>query len=63
MCSRRVLVMEFVEGEDPDFQRSGLEPRRLGQLGFRIMLKMVFSDGFVHADLHPGNILVTPTGK
>jgi len=64
MCSRRVLVMEFVEGvKILDFQRSGLEPRRLGQLGFRIMLKMVFSDGFVHADLHPGNILVTPAGK
>lgn len=64
MCSRRVLVMEFVEGvKILDFQRSGLEPRRLGQLGFRIMLKMVFSDGFVHADLHPGNILVTPSGK
>ena len=64
LCSKRVLVMEFIEGvKILDFQRSGLEPRRLGQLGFRIMLKMVFSDGFVHADLHPGNILVTPSGK
>ncbi len=64
LCSRRVLVMEFVEGvKILDFQRSGLDPRRLGQLGFRIMLKMVFADGFVHADLHPGNILVTPAGK
>lgn len=64
LCSKRVLVMEFIEGvKILDFQRSGLEPRRLGQLGFRIMLKMVFSDGFVHADLHPGNILVTPAGK
>lgn len=64
LCSKRVLVMEFIEGvKILDFQRSGLEPRRLGQLGFRIMLKMVFADGFVHADLHPGNILVTPAGK
>jgi ubiquinone biosynthesis protein len=64
LCSRRVLVMEFVEGvKILDFQRSGLDPRRLGQLGFRSMLKMVFADGFVHADLHPGNILVTPAGK
>ena len=23
------------------------------------MLKMVFEDGFVHADLHPGNIFIT----
>jgi ubiquinone biosynthesis protein len=64
LCSKRVLVMEFIEGEKIlHFGRSGLEPRRLGQLGFRVMLKMVFADGFVHADLHPGNILVTPDGR
>jgi ubiquinone biosynthesis protein len=64
LCSRRVLVMEFIEGvKILDFKRSGAEPRRLGKLGFRLMLQMVFADGFVHADLHPGNILVTPEGK
>ena len=64
LCSKRVLVMAFIEGvKILDFKRSGLEPSRLGRLGFRIMLKMVFSDGFVHADLHPGNILVTPSGQ
>ena len=64
LCSKRVLVMEFIEGEKIlHFGKNGLEPRRLGQLGFRIMLKMVFADGFVHADLHPGNILVTAEGK
>ena len=64
LCSRRVLVMEFIDGvKILDFKRSGAEPRRLGKLGFRLMLQMVFADGFVHADLHPGNILVTPEGK
>ncbi len=65
LCSRRVLVMEFIEGvKILDFKRlGGTEPRRLGKLGFRLMLQMVFADGFVHADLHPGNILVTPAGK
>ena len=58
LCSRRVLVMEFIDGvKILDFKRSGVEPRRLGLLGFRVMLKMIFADGFVHADLHPGNIL------
>lgn len=64
LCSRRVLVMEFIEGvKILDFKRSGVEPRRLGLLGFRVMLKMIFADGFVHADLHPGNILVTRDGR
>ncbi len=64
LCSRRVLVMEFIEGTKIlSMGRSGQESRLLGQIGFRIMLKMVFADGFVHADLHPGNILVTPEGK
>jgi ubiquinone biosynthesis protein len=64
LCSKRVLVMEFIHGNKIlSAGNSGLKPRRLGQLGFRIMLKMVFADGFVHADLHPGNILVTPEGK
>jgi ubiquinone biosynthesis protein len=64
LCSERVLVMEFIEGvKILDFKRSGAEPRRLGKIGFRVMLQMVFADGFVHADLHPGNILVTPAGQ
>jgi ubiquinone biosynthesis protein len=64
LCSKRVLVMEFIDGvKILDFKRSGAEPRRLGKIGFRVMLQMVFADGFVHADLHPGNILVTPAGQ
>lgn len=64
LSSRRILTMTFIEGKkvleattDPG------ERTRLAQIGFRILLKMVFADGFVHADLHPGNILVTPAGK
>lgn len=64
LCSKRVLVMEFIDGVKVlDFKRSGQDPRRLGLLGFRVMLKMIFADGFVHADLHPGNILVTRDGR
>lgn len=64
LCSRRILTMTFIEGpkvleatEDPEARA------RLARIGFRILLQMVFEDGLVHADLHPGNILVTREGK
>jgi ubiquinone biosynthesis protein len=65
LCSRRVLVMEFVRGvkvlDAP--ARQDADPTRLARIGFRTLLQMVFSDGFVHADLHPGNILVDERGR
>lgn len=64
LCSRRVLTMDFIEGKKIlDCPGSQAERRALGELGFRVMLKMIFADGFVHADLHPGNLLVTPRGQ
>jgi len=60
LCSRRVLTMDFVRGakilDAP--AKLGTDPTRLAKIGFRTLLKMVFADGFVHADLHPGNILI-----
>jgi ubiquinone biosynthesis protein len=65
LCTRRVLTMGFVRGakvlEAP--ARLGTDRTRLAKIGFRTLLKMVFDDGFVHADLHPGNILVDDRGK
>jgi ubiquinone biosynthesis protein len=64
LCTRRVLVMEFVEGTKVlNFRQTPADPKRLAQIGFRVLLKMVFEDGFVHADLHPGNILVAADGR
>ncbi len=63
LCSRRVLTMAFIHGakvlEAP--AKRGTDATRLAKVGFRTLLKMVFADGFVHADLHPGNILVDDT--
>lgn len=65
LCHRRVLVMEFVHGakvlDAP--AKAGADATRLARIGFRTLLQMVFADGFVHADLHPGNILVDASGK
>lgn len=63
-CTRRVLVMEFVEGvKGSEPERVGGDRPRLARIGAGAILKMVFSDGFVHADLHPGNIILTPDGR
>jgi len=65
LCSRRVLTMGFVRGvkvlDAP--AKQGTDATRLARVGFRTLLKMVFADGFVHADLHPGNILVDDRDK
>lgn len=65
LCTRRILTMDFVRGakvlDAPAAQ--GADATRLARIGFRTLLKMVFADGFVHADLHPGNILVDARGK
>jgi ubiquinone biosynthesis protein len=59
-CSARVLTMEYIEGRKVlDYDPAISDPKRLAGVGFRTLLKMVFADGFVHADLHPGNIFVT----
>ena len=60
LCSARVLTMEFVDGTKIlNFRQTPSDPKRLAEIGFRVLLKMVFEDGFVHADLHPGNIFIT----
>ena len=60
LCSHRVLTMELVDGEKIlNYAAVGGDGKRLAQIGFRVLLKMIFEDGFVHADLHPGNLFVT----
>lgn len=64
LCGRLVLTMKFIHGVkvlDAPAAR-GTDGTRLAKIGFRTLLKMVFADGFVHADLHPGNIFVDDAG-
>jgi len=62
LCSHRVLTMSFVEGTKvlAVSARPTSDPKRIARRGLQILLKMIFEDGFVHADLHPGNIFITP---
>jgi len=68
LTRRRVLVMEYCRGTKIDRLQ---EHFASGQLSFdRVMgaittlyLRMMMVDGFLHADPHPGNILVQDDGQ
>lgn len=56
LCTRRVLVSEWVDGA----KLSDLEPRVLGELipaAQEAFLTQLLQVGFFHADPHPGNML------
>jgi ubiquinone biosynthesis protein len=60
LSTERILTMSYIEGTkilSTPATRS--DPKRVARLGLQVLLKMIFEDGFVHADLHPGNILIT----
>lgn len=64
LCTRRVLCMEFIDGvKATEPEKVGGDRAKLARLGGEAVLKMIFTDGFVHADLHPGNIILTPDDR
>ncbi|MCA9673332.1 MAG: AarF/ABC1/UbiB kinase family protein [Myxococcales bacterium] len=64
LSGRRVLTMAFVVGSKIlEGERDTEQAQALTRAGFRMVLKMVFVDGLIHADLHPGNLLVSEDGK
>ena len=65
LCTERLLVMELIIGTKathPENVKDRKVRRRLAARGGEAILKMVFTDGFVHADMHPGNILLQDDG-
>jgi ubiquinone biosynthesis protein len=62
-CSDAVLTMEFVEGvREEELLARGVDVHRIVEAGMRAVSRMVFLHGFVHADLHPGNLRFVPPG-
>ena len=62
--TRRVLVLEDVSAikiTDVDGLRAaGIDPVDVAPVFAAVMFDQLFSNGFFHADPHPGNIFVTP---
>ena len=66
-CSDKVMVMERMHGlpisNIPGLRAAGVDLKQLACNGVEIFYTQVFRDGFFHADMHPGNILVTRDGR
>ena len=66
-CSQRVMVMERMRGTPISrtgvLRDKGIDIPALARAGVEIFFTQVFRDGFFHADMHPGNILVSDDGK
>lgn len=64
--TEKVLVMERIEGVRIDnidaIDAIGLDRKRLAKVGVDAYFKQILEDGFFHADPHPGNIFVMPSG-
>jgi len=65
--SEDVLCMEFFDGPKPNDPRvrsmSEADREKLVDYGACAIIRMLYKDGFFHADLHPGNLIVLPGPK
>lgn len=61
-CTSQVITMEYIEGipvSQPELlQTSGYDLNALASRLAEAYLRMIFQEGFFHADPHPGNILI-----
>ncbi|XP_064006638.1 aarF domain-containing protein kinase 1 isoform X4 [Pogoniulus pusillus] len=62
LSSRRVLLMEFMEGGQVNdrayMERNGINVNEISRNLGKLYSEMIFVNGFVHCDPHPGNVLV-----
>ena len=62
-CSSSVIVMERMKGipisQIDQLIAAGVDLSKLSRDGVVIFFTQIFRDGFFHADMHPGNIMVS----
>jgi len=60
LTTRRVLTMEWVEGDKGPWPEDG---EKLLTVGLQCSVMQILDSGFFHADPHRGNLLRTPDGR
>ncbi|NIP73716.1 MAG: ubiquinone biosynthesis regulatory protein kinase UbiB [Gammaproteobacteria bacterium] len=67
LARTNVIVMERISGtpisDIEALRRQGIDLKRLAEDGVEIFYTQVFRHNFFHADMHPGNIFVSPEGQ
>ncbi|XP_042670856.1 aarF domain-containing protein kinase 1 isoform X5 [Centrocercus urophasianus] len=62
LSTRRVLLMEFMEGGQVNdkayMEKNGIDVNEISRNLGKLYSEMIFVNGFVHCDPHPGNVLV-----
>jgi ubiquinone biosynthesis protein len=59
--SKQVLTLEFLPGKKvyAAISEDGFSGKAIAETALKVVIKMIFEDGFFHADPHPGNILIS----
>lgn len=67
LITRRAITMTFVKGVRPDntiaLKLWGVQPERVAETVGRAVGQMMLVDGFMHCDVHAGNLLVLRDGR
>lgn len=65
LSSSRIITMDWIDGQHlPEYAASDInqeQRNRIGQKIWDLFIYQIITLGKVHADPHPGNILITPT--
>ena len=63
-CKEKVMVMERIYaipiGQFEKLKAANIDLKILAEKGLKLFYTQVFRDNFFHADMHPGNIFVSP---
>lgn len=66
-CAREIMTMQWMTGipilQLNKLRKKNIDLPKLAKLGINIFFTQVFRHGFFHADMHPGNILITNDGR